>query len=145
MSFPPNLLDGVQQNLEQDGNRSKQHPIRGWSPSRSRGSLWCEPGYTADVFKENTRNHLEASAAATAGSGGDFGGGVEQQHKHWQEVTVDPVTITIRERWLKYGQITSSWLQNGCMADVFPLRNPPGERQSTALPALLASLLFCLA
>lgn len=50
------------------------------------------------------QNHLEVSAGVgPAPEGGDFRGGlegsaeegVEHQHKHLQEVTVNPVTITI--------------------------------------------------
>lgn len=79
MSLTPNLLDGVQKDLELDGNCSKRHPVRGLGQSRSSGifgrSWRCERGYIADVFKEKfMQNHLEAGDATGAGSGGDFRG-----------------------------------------------------------------------
>lgn len=126
----PNLLDGVQQNLEPDGNCSKRHPIRVWGRSRRRGMFgcsWrCERGYAADVCQVV---HADVCKEKFMQS---------HRRKHFQEVTVNPVMIPMQRRktqarWLRYGQITSGLLQNGCTSDVFPLRNSPGECQSAAL------------
>lgn len=94
MRITPNLLDRVQ-NLDQDGNGSKRHPIRVWGRSRSRGifgcSWRCELGYAADVFKEKfMQNHLEVSAGVgPAPEGSDFRGGLEGPQKRESSISIN--------------------------------------------------------
>lgn len=74
---------------------------------------------------------LEVCATTGAGSAPERGHFRCVEQEVGQEITVNPV---ITQEWsLKYGQIPSSLLQNGCTSDIFLLRNSAADCQSAAL------------